>query len=228
MHIIITGASHGIGLALAQAYEGHHLYTVDKDPGCWQQLDLSQTDQVQRFIEAIKQETDTIDLFIHNAPAAMVGIHEGCPDQFNQALQVGLVAPYTIIQACLPLFSENSNIILMTSTRAHQSQKETESYSATKGGLLSLTHSLANSLAPKTRVNAISPGWINTSHAPLSQLDHSQQLVGRVGTEEDIVHAVQFLASKKASFITGQELVIDGGMSKRMIYHGDEGWSFSI
>ncbi len=118
------------------------------------------------------------------------------------------------------------SIVNISSTRYNMSQTNTESYTATKGGITSLTHALAVSLAGKARVNAIAPGWIDTTESTLSNADHMQHPVGRVGVPLDIVNAVMFLCSDKSSFITGQVLPVDGGMSKLMIYHEDNGWTY--
>ncbi len=117
-------------------------------------------------------------------------------------------------------------MINIVSTRAFQSQKNTEAYSSAKGGLVSLTHALANSLGPRIRVNAIAPGWIDTQNTDLSDEDKSQHLTHSVGDVNDIAELALFLASSKAKFITAQTFAVDGGMSKRMIYHYDEGWTY--
>jgi NAD(P)-dependent dehydrogenase (short-subunit alcohol dehydrogenase family) len=127
-----------------------------------------------------------------------------------------------------PHFADGAAIVNIASTRAFASQSDTESYSAAKGGVIALTHALAISLAGKVRVNAISPGWINNHpEEKFSAADHRQQPVGRIGKPQDIARAARFLCSADAGFITGQNLMIDGGMSKLMVYHGDGGWSFA-
>ena len=106
------------------------------------------------------------------------------------------------------------------------SQPQTESYSAAKGGIAALTHALAVSLAGKVRVNSVSPGWIDTFDTVYSGPDAAQQLVGRVGNPMDIANMILFLCSDKAGFITGENICIDGGMTKLMIYHGEHGWTY--
>lgn len=145
-------------------------------------------------------------------------------DQFERILTIGITAPYHLISLCKKYMPQSSSMINIISTRAFQSQKNTEAYSSAKGGLNSLTHALANSLAPQIRVNAIAPGWIDTIDSDISKEDKAQHLTNTVGSVEDIAEAVLFLSSSKAKFITGETLIVDGGMSKRMIYHNDEGW----
>lgn len=160
------------------------------------------------------------------------GIQSGCGwDDFNYVLKVGVSAPYRLTQLLLPLFEKDAAVVNLCSTRAFMSQADTESYSAAKGGIAALTHALAASLAGKVRVNAVSPGWIDTGsyHDPdyipvYTKADCSQHSSGRVGEPMDIARAVMFLCDPANSFINGQNLVIDGGMTKRMIYAGDEGW----
>jgi NAD(P)-dependent dehydrogenase (short-subunit alcohol dehydrogenase family) len=143
---------------------------------------------------------------------------------------VGVTAPYYLTSLLLNnnLLADNASIVNIASTRAFQSQPNTESYSAVKGGIVALTHSMAVSLAGRARVNCISPGWIDNSATPKhSEQDKKQHPAGRVGTPSDIAEMVLFLCSDKAGFITGENITIDGGMSKLMIYHGDNGWNLS-
>ena len=140
--------------------------------------------------------------------------------------QVGVGAPYFLTMLLQDHFNEGGAIVNIGSTRGDMSQIDTESYSASKGGIVSLTHALAVSLGGKVRVNAISPGWIDTLDSKLSDADKSQHPVKRVGVPLDIVKMAMFLCSNDSSFITGQNIVVDGGMSKQMIYHGDGGWKY--
>jgi NAD(P)-dependent dehydrogenase (short-subunit alcohol dehydrogenase family) len=126
---------------------------------------------------------------------------------------------------CAPYLRAHSGAIVnLASTRAGQSEPDTEAYAASKGGLLALTHALAISLGPEIRVNAVSPGWIDARDPsarraePLTDADHAQHPAGRVGTVEDVAAMVAWLLSKNAGFVTGQEFVVDGGMTKKMIY----------
>lgn len=228
MKIVITGGAGGIGKALVHYYLdlGHEVYVMDinENPFSTQenltfvQGDLKKKEDLEFFLEKV----GTADVLINNAMESHQGILSECGyDDFFSSQLVGVVAPYYLSLKLKGLQS----IINMTSTRAHQSQADTESYSAAKGGLLSLTHALSASLGPNTRVNAISPGWIDTHDSQFSSSDLSQHSVGRVGIPQDIIGVVDFLISDQATFITGQEFVVDGGMSKLMIYHGDQGWS---
>jgi len=106
------------------------------------------------------------------------------------------------------------------------SQADTESYTAAKGGITALTHSMAITLAGKARVNSMSPGWIDTTNNQFKGADANQHPVGRVGNPSDVVNAVMFLCDPKSSFITGQNITVDGGMTKQMVYHDDFGWSY--
>ncbi|MBQ1900789.1 MAG: SDR family oxidoreductase, partial [Erysipelotrichaceae bacterium] len=141
------------------------------------------------------------------------------------ALKVGVTAPFYLTKLFLPYFDEGAAIVNISSTRACMSQAQTESYTAAKGGISALTHALAVSLSGKVRVNSISPGWIDTAYTIYEGPDAYQQPSGRVGNPQDIADMVLYLCSDKASFIDGENINIDGGMSKLMIYHGDHGWS---
>ena len=147
-------------------------------------------------------------------------------EQFNQALQVGVAAPFYLTQLLLPYFGEGASIVNISSSRDRMSQPFTESYTAAKGGIAALTHALAVSLRDKARVNSISPGWIDTTGSQFFGADERQHPAGRVGTPQDIAQMVLFLCSDKAGFITGENIYIDGGMTHQMIYHDDCGWRF--
>lgn len=227
--VVITGDAQGIGLSIRQSFEqqGALVYGIDIQPGSYYQGDIADTATLESFVHSILNKHEKIDYLINNALPKMVGIHQGTLEDFNQALKVGITAPFYLTQLLLSHFSDNASIINISSSRAFQSQKESESYSAAKGAISALTHSLAVSLAGKVRVNAIAPGWIDTQqNNSFSQSDYQQHLVKRVGKPADIAEMVLFLCSDKASFITGQTIQIDGGMGIQMIYHGDEGWSY--
>ena len=125
------------------------------------------------------------------------------------------------------LKAEGAAIVNISSSRDRMSQPQTESYTAAKGGIAALTHALAVSLAGKVRVNSISPGWIDTAYTVYEGPDAVQQPVGRVGNPLDIANMVLYLCSDKAGFITGENICIDGGMTRQMIYHGDNGWTLT-
>ena len=143
----------------------------------------------------------------------------------DDALRVGVTAPFYLTKLFLPHFAPGAAIVNISSSRDRMSQPQTESYTAAKGGIAALTHALAVSLAGKVRVNSISPGWIDTSFRRYTGPDAIQQPAGRVGDPLDIANMALYLCSDKAGFITGENICIDGGMTRQMIYHGDWGWS---
>lgn len=154
----------------------------------------------------------------------MKGIDECSYDEFEYALKVGVTAPFYMVKLLKNHLAEGASIVNISSSRDRMSQPQTESYTAAKGGIAALTHALAVSLAGKARVNSISPGWIDTDYKVYEGPDAYQQPAGRVGNPLDIANMVLFLCSKKAGFITGENICIDGGMTRQMIYHGDCGW----
>ena len=166
-----------------------------------------------------------MDVLVNNAPPAMRGLSECTYEAFNQALRVGVTAPFYLTKLFAPYFAPGASVINISSSRDRMSQPQTESYTAAKGGIAALTHALAVSLAGRVRVNSISPGWIDTSFAQYEGPDAAQQPAGRVGHPLDIANMVLYLASDKAGFITGENICIDGGMTRQMIYHNDFGWT---
>ena len=154
----------------------------------------------------------------------MKGIDECSYEEFEYALKVGVTAPFYMVKLLKDHLAEGASIVNISSSRDRMSQPQTESYTAAKGGIAALTHALAVSLAGKARVNSISPGWIDTNYKVYEGPDAYQQPAGRVGIPLDIANMVLFLCSEKAGFITGENICIDGGMTRQMIYHGDCGW----
>lgn len=154
----------------------------------------------------------------------MKGIDECSYEEFEYALKVGVTAPFYMVKLLKDHLVEGASIVNISSSRDRMSQPQTESYTAAKGGIAALTHALAVSLAGKARVNSISPGWIDTDYKVYEGPDAYQQPAGRVGNPLDIANMVLFLCSEKAGFITGENICIDGGMTRQMIYHGDCGW----
>ena len=154
----------------------------------------------------------------------MHGINDCSWEQFNYALQVGVAAPFYLTKLLLPHFAPDAAIVNLSSTRDRMSQPQTESYTAAKGGIAALTHALAVSLAGRVRVNSISPGWIDTAYTVYEGPDATQQPAGRVGNPLDIANLALYLCSDMAGFITGENICVDGGMTKQMIYHNDWGW----
>ena len=166
-------------------------------------------------------------MLLNNALPLMKGINDCSYEEFEYVLSVGVTAPFYLSKLFLPYFNKGGSIINISSSRDRMSQAQTESYTAAKGGIAALTHALAVSLAGRVRVNSISPGWIDTSYKEYEGADAMQQPVGRAGNPLDIANAVIFLCSDKAGFITGENICIDGGMTKQMIYHGDNGWKYN-
>ena len=157
----------------------------------------------------------------------MKGISECSYEEFNYALRVGVTAPFYLSNLFLPYFSPGGAIVNISSSRDRMSQPQTESYTAAKGGISALTHALAVSLGGKVRVNSISPGWIDTAYTEYTGADAAQHPAGRVGNPLDIANMVLYLCSDKAGFITGENICIDGGMTRQMIYHNDFGWTLN-
>ena len=176
------------------------------------------------FAKTVIRECGCIDYLINNALPLMKGIDECSYEEFQYALNVGVTAPFYLVKLFMLHLADGASIINISSSRDRMSQPQTESYTAAKGGIAALTHALAVSLAGRARVNSISPGWIDTAYTIYEGPDATQHPAGRVGNPKDIANMVLFLCSDKAGFITGENICIDGGMTKQMIYHGDFGW----
>jgi NAD(P)-dependent dehydrogenase (short-subunit alcohol dehydrogenase family) len=139
--------------------------------------------------------------------------------EWSAVLATNLTSTFLLVRAAQTLLAASHGaVVTIASTRAHMSEPNTESYSASKGGLLAMTHALSISLGPAIRVNCISPGWIDTRGEPLAQTDHAQHPAGRVGRPEDVAALVSYLVGPEAGFVTGAEFTIDGGMTRKMIY----------
>lgn len=175
------------------------------------------------FAGKVIAEYGRIDYLINNAIPLSKGLNACTYDEFNYALRVGVTAPFFLTKLFMPYFGKGVAIVNISSSRDRMSQPDTESYTAAKGGIAALTHAMAVTLAGKVRVNSISPGWIDTSYREYSGPDASQHPVGQVGNPMDIANMVLFLCSEKAGFITGENVCIDGGMTRQMIYHDDYG-----
>lgn len=223
---VITGGAGGIGKAIAEAFrrEGAFVCVIDTAQNEYFVGDIASKDTLEQFANKVIQQYGRVDYLINNAPPAMRGIDACGYEEFQQALAVGVTAPFYLTKLFLPYFSTGAAIVNLSSSRDRMSQPQTESYTAAKGGIAALTHALAVSLAGKVRVNSISPGWIDTTAGEFSGSDARQHPAGRVGVPEDIAQMVLYLCSSKAGFITGENIVIDGGMTRQMIYHGDNGW----
>ena len=225
---VITGGARGIGRAIADAFirEGAVVHVIDKQPGDWYAGDVSDRETLEQFAEFVIAESGHVDYLINNALPMMKGIDECSWEEFSYALAVGVTAPFYLTKLLMPHFASCASVINIASSRDRMSQPQTESYTAAKGGIAALTHAMAISLAGKARVNSISPGWIDTTGSSITGADALQQPAGRVGKPEDIAEMVLFLCSEKAGFITGENICIDGGMTKLMIYHGEHGWEY--
>jgi NAD(P)-dependent dehydrogenase (short-subunit alcohol dehydrogenase family) len=225
---VVTGGAHGIGKAIAEKFIalGAKVAIIDIKDNPYFVGDLADKKVLEKFAAKVINDFGKVDFLINNAPPAMLGINDCTYEQFEKALAVGITAPFYLAKLFKDHFVEGASIINISSSRDRQSQPNTESYTAAKGGIVALTHALAISLSGRVRVNSISPGWINTTETDYKGEDATQHPVGRVGKPSDIAEAVMFLCSDKAGFITGENICIDGGMTKQMIYHGDFGWSF--
>ena len=225
---VITGGAHGIGRAIVDAFlrEGAAVHIIDLQPGDWFVGDVGGKETLERFAEHVIQKSGHVDYLINNALPLMKGINECAWEEFSYALAVGVTAPFYLTKLFMPHFAKGAAVINISSSRDRMSQPQTESYTAAKGGIAALTHALAISLAGKVRVNSISPGWIDTTGSDITGADAVQQPVGRAGKPEDIAEMALFLCSEKAGFITGENICIDGGMTRLMIYHGDHGWNY--
>jgi len=223
---VITGGASGIGKCIAGMFEanGAKVCVIDVKPGDHFVGDISDPKVLEAFAAHIISEHGHVDFIINNALPIMKGIDECSWKEFNYALQVGVAAPFYLTKLLMPHLGSVASIVNISSSRDRMSQAQTESYTAAKGGIAALTHALAVSLSGRARVNSISPGWIDTTGSEITGADATQQPAGRVGKPEDIANMVLFLCSDKAGFITGENICIDGGMTKLMIYHNDYGW----
>lgn len=241
--VVVTGGGHGIGKGIIEEFvkEGAKVCFIDIDETSGKALesqsvnfflgDVSQQSDLDDFMVFCKKRLSKIDILINNACLSHKGIVSDCDYQdFQHTLSIGLIAPYYLSQQLKKeLIQQKGSIINIASSRAFQSEPDTESYTSAKGGIVALTHSLSISLAGSVRVNCIAPGWIDIDGTKsFSREDMAAIPVGRVGQPKDIAKMVSFLCSDDAGFITGETFVVDGGMSKRMIYHGDYGWEYHI
>lgn len=224
---IVTGGAQGIGKCIAEEFKknGAIVCVIDKKPNDYFTGDLAEEETLKRFAKQVIKDHGRVDYLINNAIPLMKGISECSYEEFNYALRVGVTAPFYLTKLFLPYFSTGAAIVNISSSRDRMSQPQTESYTAAKGGIAALTHALAVSLAGKVRVNSISPGWIDNAYTVYSGPDAVQHPAGRVGTPLDIANMVLYLCSDQAGFITGENICIDGGMTRQMIYHDDFGWS---
>ena len=223
---VVTGGAQSIGRCIAEAFSeaGAHVCVIDKQAGSHFVGDIADKQVLEDFAREVIEKHGHVDYLINNALPLMKGLDECSYEEFQYALSVGVTAPFYLTKLFTPYFAPGAAIVNISSSRDRMSQPQTESYTAAKGGIAALTHALAVSLAGRVRVNSISPGWIDTTGTVYQGPDATQQPVGRVGNPMDIANMVLFLCSDKAGFITGENICIDGGMTRQMIYHGDYGW----
>lgn len=224
---VITGGAQGIGKCIAEQFEksGAKTEVIDIKEGDHFTGDLSKKETIEEFVSYVIKKHGKIDYLINNALPLMKGIDSCSYEEFAYALAVGVSAPFYLSKLFAPYFAKDGAIVNISSSRDRMSQPLTESYTAAKGGIAALTHALAVSFSSKIRVNSVSPGWIDTSYCVYEGPDAYQQPAGRVGNPLDIANTVLFLCSEEAGFITGENICVDGGMTRLMIYHGDHGWT---
>lgn len=224
---VVTGSAKGIGKAIAEEFRnaGARVCGIDILPNEYYVGDLGDKAVLEDFARQVIADCGHVDYLINNAPPLMKGLDQCSYEEFSRALGVGVTAPFYLAKLFAPHFAPGASIVNISSSRDRMSQPQTESYTAAKGGISALTHALAVSLSGKVRVNSISPGWIDTGDAVWEGPDAVQQPAGRVGNPLDIANMVLYLCSQKAGFLTGENICIDGGMTRQMIYHGDWGWS---
>lgn len=223
---VVTGGARGIGKCICEKFReaGAAVCVIDLLQNDFFVGDLADQATLETFAKKVIGTYGKVDFLINNAAPKMCGLESGSYEDFEYALKVGVTAPFYLTKLFAPYFAQGASIVNISSSRDRMSQPETESYTAAKGGISALTHALAG----KARVNSISPGWIDTAYTVYEGADAVQQPTGRVGNPPDIANMVLYLCSDMAGFITGENICIDGGMTRQMIYHGDHGWHLDI
>ena len=227
---MVTGGAHGIGKCVVDEFRKNNdtVEVIDIKEGNHFVGDISKKEVLEAFATEVIKKYGRVDCIINNAIPLMKGLDNCTWEEFQHALSVGVTAPFYLVKLLSPYLSNGASIVNISSSRDRMSQPQTESYTAAKGGIAALTHALAISLSGKARVNSISPGWIDTEHKEYEGADALQQPAGRVGNPMDIANMVLFLCSEKAGFISGENICIDGGMTRQMIYHNDNGWTLNL
>ena len=234
MIALVTGAAHGIGLAIAARLyaDGARVILVDRDDAILQAAqslgprarghiaDVSDEVAVRAVIATVHREEGALHGLVCNAGFMIrKKVTDLTVDEWSRVLATNLTSTFLLARQSAALLTKtNGAIVTIASTRAHMSEPDTESYAASKGGLVALTHALAISLGPSIRANVVSPGWIDVAGDALRQEDHAQHPVGRVGRPEDVASLVAWLLHPAQAFVTGAEFVVDGGMTRKMIY----------
>jgi NAD(P)-dependent dehydrogenase (short-subunit alcohol dehydrogenase family) len=226
---LVTGAARGIGAAIAArlAAAGWRVVAADRDPGAGAPAggravlcDVTGEGAVAALLAEVAAAEGRLDGLVCNAgimirkPIAALTLAE-----WSAVLATNLTATFLLARAAEPLLrAARGAVVTIASTRAHMSEPDTEAYAASKGGLVALTHALAISLGPEVRVNAISPGWIATKGPPPRPEDHADHPAGRVGVPDDVAALAAWLLGPDSGFVTGAEFIVDGGMTRKMIY----------
>ena len=208
--VVITGGARGIGKCIAEQFkkEGANVCVIDLLENEYYVGDISKKEVLEDFVKKVIKDYGHIDYLINNAAPLKKGISDCTYEEFEYAQKVGVIAPFYLTKLFKDYFNIGGSVINISSSRDRMSQKESESYSAAKGGIASLTHALAVSLSGKVRVNSISPGWIDNGYVVYQGSDATQQPSGRVGNPLDIAHLVLFLCSNKAGFIDGENILV--------------------
>ena len=239
--VIVSGAGAGIGRAIAKAYAASGAVVViaekDREKGqsaeqeitdeqgqaVFFETDVSNVDQLIRLVGFVKNTYKKIDVLINNAgKSEWADPYQLTPEQWDTVMNTNLRSVFFLSREAAKVMREygGGSIVNIASTRAIMSEPNSEAYAASKGGIIALTHSLAASFSDDAiQVNCISPGWIETGdYYALTSVDHDQHFSGRVGKPEDIARACLYLTSQENDFVTGTNLIIDGGMTRKMIY----------
>lgn len=225
--VVVTGGARGIGKCISEEFKlaGATVCIIDIEENDYFVGNLADKLTLEKFAKKVIDDYGRIDYLINNAKPKTRGIENCSYEDFEYAQRVGVTAPFYLAKLFSPYFAKGASIVNISSSRDRMSQPQTESYTAAKGGIAALTHALAVSLSGRVRVNSVSPGWIDTDYRIYDGSDADQHLVQRVGNPLDIAHMVLYLCSDMAGFISGENICIDGGMTRQMIYHDDHGWS---